>query len=91
MNDNRYQHQNGFVRLYRWLRWKPYYAYLATSAIAFWVVTGAKIAPDETDWFPNRLIFVRHLWRCYMSLADFEMQHYYTFEELTHEWYFETP
>jgi len=67
--DSRYQFQKWYVKCYRWLRWKPWYAMLA---LYFW-------------FFGKYLGYPRYslsrYWSISMGLADLDMKHYYTLEE----------
>ena len=75
--DDRYQYQCRLVKLYRWCRWKPWYALKAVVAI----VRYPNIPPDE-DWFRTRKKWRRHLWDLHMAVASAKMRHLYTFEEV---------
>jgi hypothetical protein len=63
------------------MRWKPYYAAMATLAIARCVVTGV----ESYKWHTDRASYYKHVWTCYMGLAAMEMRHYYTFEEMKND------
>jgi hypothetical protein len=79
--DNRYQHQPRHIKLYRWLRWRPYWAIKATWVILKWLLSGARISEDYY-WCKSRWGHVKFLWRIHRSLADCSMRHIFTMEEV---------
>ena len=80
--DDRYQFQTRIIKIYRWLRWKPWYVLLTTLTIVRWLVTGAKIPTEEKLWFIMREDYIKHLWTMGMALAECKMKHLYTLEEV---------
>jgi hypothetical protein len=80
--DNRYQHQPRHIKLYRWLRWRPYWALKAAWVILKWVLSGARISYEEQFWCMTRWSYVKFLWRIHRSLADCSMRHIFTMEEV---------
>lgn len=87
MTDDRYQNQNFIVRAYRWLRWKPAYAILASYRVARWALRGCKPitwdTPDEDGWpVETRRSTLECIWGTTMGTASIRMKHYYTLEEV---------
>lgn len=72
----RYKECTRIVKCYRWLRYKPLAAAVATFSMFCWLVSGAK----RQEFF-TRLETPGMVWRCYMSLADYEMGNYVTLQE----------
>lgn len=68
-DENRYQHQNRFVKLYRWLHYKPWYALTALYRFIF--------VEDDTCWLEFKTI-----WSIHMGLADSKMKHLYDDAEI---------
>jgi hypothetical protein len=81
---NQYQEQCRFVKFYRWLRWKPWYALRAAFVLFCWLISGAYLPVNE-EWSPDRRAFAKHLWTIHMSRADLKMQHYYMIDEILKE------
>ena len=65
--DPRYQFQSRIVKVYRWLQYKPKWAIISCAYIGWWILTGI---PSHFVWLAN------------FGPADFEMQHWYTQEEV---------
>jgi hypothetical protein len=80
--ETRYQDASWYVKLYRWLRYKPVYTALFAWDILLWILCGAKLTEDDKVWFVNRRGYIQHAWMCYMSIADSKMIHYWTLEEI---------
>lgn len=80
--SDRYQNQCLIVKVYRWLRWKPLYAIYAYWILFRWMCSGAKIPAEEAEWFKTRRAYASHTKTLFESLAECEMKHYYTFEEM---------
>ncbi len=85
--DDRYQNQSRLVQAYRWLRWRPWYALLASLCVAHWLFSGAKLPVDVygASWLPNRRVYVAHIWMIFRSYANMRMGHWYTTEEVLNE------
>lgn len=78
--QNRYQFQPWYVKLYRWLRWKPYWTVRSVIVFVLWVadgqraaefVDGGRMTREETAWA---------IWS-ERNLADFQMGHYWSIKE----------
>lgn len=70
--DSRYQLQARHTRLYRWIRYKPLYAY---KAFRDWIRH-----KDIRDSY-----YFSTIWSINMALADAAMQHVYTIDEILEE------
>ncbi len=79
--DDRYQYQNRLVKIYRWLRWKPYYKVRAIYALILWVIGGSEIPVEDKPFFANRKQYILHIIFLFNSLAEYKMKHLYTLEE----------
>lgn len=80
--DNRYQFQPRYIKVYRWLRWRPYWALRATWVILRWVLSGARLYVKEPPWCMTRWSYVKFIWGIHRSLAECSMRHLYTMEEV---------
>lgn len=84
--DDRYQNQRFVVRLYRWLRWKPWFFVLGWLKILLWVLWGCKpmawqdCQTGEMEYDTRRTTFFL-LRNFNSSQADIKMNHLYTLEE----------
>jgi hypothetical protein len=66
------------IRLYRWLKWRPWFFVLFCYWILWWALKGAKLPEDrwqtiDRPIFPTRRSFVSHLWTISASMADHRM------------------
>ncbi len=80
--DDRYQYQNRLVKIYRWLRWKPYYKVRAIYALILWVIGGSEIPVEDKPFFANRKQYISFTFEISDGLADYKMKHLYAFEEV---------
>ena len=83
--DDRYQFQNRFIKVCRWLRWKPWYALKSLWAMFMWNWNGARIPDFERRWFRTKWSYPKHIWTLSMSLADIKMKHMWTLEEVIND------
>jgi hypothetical protein len=77
----RYKDCTRIVKCYRWLRYKPLAAVKAIIAIVCWTCTGAKVP----EFMHDRRDTLGCVWRCHLSLADFDMNNCVTLHEATTE------
>jgi hypothetical protein len=82
--DNRYQFQPGYIKVYRWLRWRPYWALKATWVILRWLASGARVHEDGFPCERSRRWYAKFLWTIHRSLAECSMRHVWTMEEVMH-------
>lgn len=78
---DRYQFQPWYIKAYRWLRYKPYWMWCGWTMIFAWLRGGAQV---HRPWRSRREL-AAHLWTINLSMADIEMGHLYTLEEVKHE------
>lgn len=69
--DKRYQHCSKPVKMYRWLRWKPYYTCKAVLKVVYYYIK-TRGKGDEA-WL---------IWRIHKGEADIRMRYFYTAEEV---------
>lgn len=69
-----YQDCNLFIKIYRWLRWKPWYGLLTLLWIIRYKCRYIKVGKYSID-----------IWIYYMSMADIKMNHLYSIEEIKNE------
>jgi hypothetical protein len=77
----RYKYCSKPVKCYRWLRYKPLFAIVASYHIICWLATRAK----TNDFMPLRMDMLKMIWQCSMSMADIQMRNYLTLQELISE------
>ncbi len=83
--ENRYQCQPFYIKVCRWLRWKPITILKAVWRVIWWYTCGGVVPKEDKDWFSNRWDYVKMIWRISMSDASYKMKHYYTMEEVMAE------
>jgi len=82
MTDTRYQFQPWYVKLGRWLRWRPAYSVLALIHLIWWALKGAPVPEDMRCIFPTRWSMAKSAWTCWSSRAQAKMGWLYTTEEV---------
>lgn len=87
MTDDRYQYQTRFVKACRWLRWRPWFAFLGAWRLIRWAAAGAHpigLEPDDdfSGWQETRLETATTIWQVTRAEADIKMCHYFTCEEV---------
>jgi hypothetical protein len=85
MSDPRYKFQSRFVKAYRWLRWRPYFALQAYLAVAWWFVCGAHIPSVMRRYLPTRRAFAGHILAMFHAHAAVKMRDYSTTSEILEE------
>jgi hypothetical protein len=83
---NRYQNQPRHIKIYRWLKYKPYSYVRGVYLIVWWVLRGCvpdsfELEEGKTFTF-TRLQTMNTLWRVGTSIATTGMEHWYTYEEV---------
>lgn len=74
---NRYQFKPWYIKVYRWLRWKPLYSFMAICQITKWLLTGAK--PDE---YFSRAGTAELIWTVHQARAEMKMLFFHTHDEV---------
>ncbi len=78
----RYQHSPWYVKLYRWLRYRPWYALCGRLSVIAWRWNGSIIPYEESEFFKTKTAYVEHILTCWRSYADYKMQHVYSLREM---------
>jgi hypothetical protein len=81
----RYQESPWFIRVYRWLRWRPLYAVKTWLAVRRWKKAGSNLAPTAFVFFKTPEQYKEFIGILYRGAAEMKMQYYYTHEEVRKE------
>lgn len=76
--SDRWKHQFWYAKVYRWLRWQPWYIVKCLRVI-FWSGWAPYL---EYSYIKSRWEYMRHQLTIVKSLRDFRMGRVYTLEEL---------
>jgi hypothetical protein len=87
--QDRYQFQPFYIKAYRWLRWRPFFAAKAVVMIARWLIFSRQI-PNHRAWrigqnADPRFRYLKSIWFHCMGVCDVRMRWYYTTAEVMQE------
>ena len=83
MIKSNYQQQKFYIKIYRWLKYKPLYLIKFISNVLYFIFEkDLCLTTQEERLHKNAKGYIGHLWRTNMAIADYDMGNCLTTEEL---------